>query len=108
MKVSVPTQDTIKTISVKTPITSSGKPMDTATPTCLIGPKPAELLLRLCLSLTADYSRSPAASRAWSSRMKIFNSTIFPSRTLNTNEKSISTSTPLCLPRPPVRAVTAT
>jgi hypothetical protein len=52
MKVSVPTQDTINTISVKTPITSSGKPMDTAMPTCLIGPKPAELLLRLCLSLT--------------------------------------------------------
>src|SRR6266571_7869856 len=48
-KVVVPTQDTISSDSVSTPITSSGNPIDTATPTCLIGPKLAELFLRLCL-----------------------------------------------------------
>ena len=51
-KVPVPTHEMTSAAAVSTPITSSGKPIDTATPTCLIGPKLAELL-RLCLSLTA-------------------------------------------------------
>src|SRR5919201_4365660 len=37
--VAVPTQVTRKTISVSTPMTMRGKPMETDTPTCLMGLK---------------------------------------------------------------------
>jgi hypothetical protein len=52
-KVPVPTQEMTSTAPVSTPITSRGKPIDTATPTCLTGPKLAALFLRFCFSLTA-------------------------------------------------------
>src|SRR4051794_34866465 len=62
-KVVDPTNETMSSASISTPITSSGKPIDTATPTFLIDPKLDELLRELRLRGASLIAALPASGR---------------------------------------------